>query len=225
MGDSMFREDTAGDDEYDYLIKLFAIGDSSVGKTCFLNRYVNNKFNPRFSTTVGVDFHQKRVIRESRDSEGLLGPKQRIHLQLWDTAGQERYRSLCTALFRDSMGFLLMFDLTNEQSMLNCHQWMELLCHHAYCDKPDVILVGNKSDLTAERQVPFSSATALAREFDVPYIETSAATGSQVSAAVDKLLDAVMQRIEDSVTRPRVEGLPPSKVDLNATSNKSKCAC
>ncbi|VDP87633.1 unnamed protein product [Echinostoma caproni] len=69
---------------------IFFLGDSAVGKTCFLNKYANNQFNPRFATTVGVDFQQKRVIRESRDSEGLLGPKQRLHLQLWDTAGQER---------------------------------------------------------------------------------------------------------------------------------------
>ncbi|KAF5399991.1 Rab-protein 8 [Paragonimus heterotremus] len=225
MGDSLFKEDVGADDEYDYLIKLLALGDSAVGKTCFLNKYANNQFNPRFATTVGVDFQQKRVIRESRDAEGLLGPKQRLHLQMWDTAGQERYRSLCTVLFRDAMGFLLMFDLTNEQSLYNCREWMQLLCQHAYCERPDVLLVGNKADLTAERQVPLSTATAMAHELDVPYIETSAATGFQVSAAVDKLLDAVMRRVEASVTRPRVFGTQPGTIDLKQTEDKSKCAC
>ncbi|OON15426.1 hypothetical protein X801_08772, partial [Opisthorchis viverrini] len=62
------------------------------------------------------------------------------------------------------MGFLLLFDLTNEQSLYNCRDWMQLLCQHAYCERPDVILVGNKTDLTSERQVPLSTATAVARE-------------------------------------------------------------
>ncbi|TGZ74934.1 hypothetical protein CRM22_000677 [Opisthorchis felineus] len=225
MGDSLFRDDSGGDDEYDYLIKLLALGDSAVGKTCFLNRYANNQFNPRFATTVGVDFQQKRVVRESRDAEGLLGPKQRLHLQLWDTAGQERYRSLCTVLLRDAMGFLLLFDLTNEQSLYNCRDWMQLLCQHAYCERPDVILVGNKTDLTSERQVPLSTATAVARELNIPYIETSAATGFQVTAAVDKLLDAVMHRIEASVTKPRVMPGELDKVDLGEKPKQSKCAC
>ncbi|THD24782.1 Rab-protein 8 [Fasciola hepatica] len=225
MGDSLFKEYQGNDDEYDYLIKLLALGDSAVGKTCFLNKYANNQFSPRFATTVGVDFQQKRVVRESRDAEGLLGPKQRLHLQLWDTAGQERYRSLCTVLLRDAMGFLLLFDLTNEQSLYNCREWMQLLREHAYCERPDVILVGNKSDLTSERQVPLSTATAMARELDIPYIETSAATGSNVTAAVDRLLDAVMKKVEASVTRPRVYGPGVDTVNLNKETSKSKCAC
>ncbi|CAL8091013.1 unnamed protein product [Calicophoron daubneyi] len=221
MGDSLFKEESgAGDDEYDYLIKLLALGDSGVGKTCFLNRYACNTFSPRFATTVGVDFQQKRVVRESRDAEGLLGPKQRLHLQLWDTAGQERYRSLCTVLLRDSMGFFLMFDLTNEQSLYNCREWMQLLCQHAYCERPDVILVGNKSDLTDQRQVATAAATAMARELDVPYIETSACTGFQVSVAVDRLLDSVMKKVEASVTKPRAD-----TVNLYKEPEKSKCKC
>ncbi|CAO2594383.1 Ras-related protein Rab-27B [Lemmus lemmus] len=102
------------DGDYDYLIKLLALGDSGVGKTTFLYRYTDNKFNPKFITTVGIDFREKRVVRKAF----------KVHLQLWDTAGQERFRSLTTAFFRDAMGFLLMFDLTSQQSFLNVRNWM-----------------------------------------------------------------------------------------------------
>ncbi|CAO2634355.1 Ras-related protein Rab-27A [Lemmus lemmus] len=102
------------DGDYDYLIKFLALGDSGVGKTSVLYQYTDGKFNSKFITTVGIDFREKRVVCRG----------QRIHLQLWDTAGQERFRSLTTAFFRDAMGFLLLFDLTNEQSFLNVRNWI-----------------------------------------------------------------------------------------------------
>ncbi|VDM02020.1 unnamed protein product [Schistocephalus solidus] len=66
------------------------MGDSNVGKTSFLYQYTDNVFNANMHPTVGVDFRQKRVVRENKNFNGLLGQKQRLHLQLWDTAGQER---------------------------------------------------------------------------------------------------------------------------------------
>ncbi|OAD59181.1 Ras-related protein Rab-27A [Eufriesea mexicana] len=114
--------------EYDYLIKFLALGNSGVGKTSFLYQYTDGTFESRFISTVGIDFKEKRVIYQTAN-----GRTQRVHLQLWDTAGQERnvrfhvsaamplisrFRSLTTAFYRDSMGFLLIFDLTNELSFL-----------------------------------------------------------------------------------------------------------
>lgn len=59
-----------------------------------------------------------------------------------DTAGQERFRSLTTSFFRDSMGFLLFFDITNEKSFLEVQNWIEQLKIHAYCENPDIVLCG-----------------------------------------------------------------------------------
>ncbi|KAL5104096.1 Ras-related protein Rab-27A [Taenia crassiceps] len=199
----MFAERGREEEDYDYLIKLLALGDSNVGKTSLLYQYTDGVFNVDMNATVGVDFRQKRVIRENKqDANGLLGQKQRLYLQLWDTAGQERFRSLCTVFLRDSMGFLLVFDLTNEKSLLSCREWMNLLCQHAYCERPDVILVGNKADKTEERVISTSDAQRLAQELQVPYIETSALSGKNVSAAIDMLLDLVMRRIEETNRAP-----------------------
>ncbi|NWI41518.1 RB27A protein, partial [Picathartes gymnocephalus] len=112
------------DGDYDYLIKFLALGDSGVGKTSLLYQYTDGKFNSKFITTVGIDFREKRVVYRPNGPDGVGGRGQRIHLQLWDTAGQERFRSLTTAFFRDAMGFLLLFDLTNEQSFLNVRNWI-----------------------------------------------------------------------------------------------------
>lgn len=114
-------------------------------------------------------FHRKLY-----NSKGI---NHRIHLQLWDTAGQERFRSLTTSFFRDSMGFLLIFDITNEKSFLEVQNWIEQLKVHAYCDNPDIVLCGNKLDLEYLRVVNSARAKNLAEKYDVPYIETSAYTG------------------------------------------------
>lgn len=114
-------------------------------------------------------FHEKLY-----NSKGI---NHRIHLQLWDTAGQERFRSLTTSFFRDSMGFLLVFDITNERSFLEVQNWIEQLKVHAYCDNPDIVLCGNKVDLDYLRVVNSTRAKSLAEKYDVPYIETSAFTG------------------------------------------------
>ncbi|KAM7424078.1 hypothetical protein PAMA_000435 [Pampus argenteus] len=153
------------DGDYDYLIKFLALGDSGVGKTSFLYQYTDGKFNSKFITTVGIDFREKRVIYKPTSPDGSSGKGQKIHMQLWDTAGQERFRSLTTAFFRDAMGFLLLFDLTNEQSFLNVRNWMSQLQVHAYCENPDIILCGNKCDLADQRAVREEEARELAEKY------------------------------------------------------------
>ncbi|KAG1685084.1 Ras-related protein Rab-27A [Nymphon striatum] len=159
--------------EYDYLIKFLALGDSGVGKTSFLHQYADGSFTNKFISTVGIDFREKRVVSikffltllnvyKPQNSDSTYGKSQRVHLQLWDTAGQERFRSLTTAFFRDAMGFILLFDLTNEQSFLNIRNWLEQLKTHAYCDDPDIILCGNKSDLEDQRVVSEEKANETA---------------------------------------------------------------
>lgn len=75
------------------------------------------------------------------------------------------------------MGFLLIFDITNEKSFLEVQNWIEQLKIHAYCDNPDIVLCGNKLDLDYLRVVNSARAKNLAERYDVPYIETSAYTG------------------------------------------------
>ncbi|XP_035642951.1 ras-related protein Rab-27A-like [Oncorhynchus keta] len=221
------------DGDYDYLIKFLALGDSGVGKTSFLYQYTDKKFNSKFITTVGIDFREKRVVYKSNGPEGAAGRGQRIHVQLWDTAGQERFRSLTTAFFRDAMGFLLLFDLTNEQSFLNVRNWMSQLQMHAYCENPDVVLCGNKCDLQEQRVVREDEARELAEKYGIPYFETSAANGQFVSQAVDVLLDLIMKRMERCVDK---SWIPDGTVRSNGhsghtditepkTQEKGKCAC
>ncbi|XP_039195867.1 ras-related protein Rab-27A isoform X2 [Crotalus tigris] len=131
--------------------------------------------------------------------DGVSGRGQRIRLQLWDTAGQERFRSLTTTFFRDAMGFLLFFDLTSEQSFLNVRNWMSQLQTHAYCESPDVVVCGSKSELEEQRVVKEGDARQLAGKYRAPYFETSAAN---VGPAVESLLGLLMKRMDRCVDGP-----------------------
>lgn len=186
----------------------------------------------------------------------------RIHLQLWDTvsdiictllaaiqiheantnsfasnhsqAGQERFRSLTTAFYRNAMGFVIMFDVTNEQSFMNIRPWLDQLRLHSCCDNPDIVLCGNKADLETRRVVPWSRANNEAIKYGIPYFETSAATGLNVSNAIDALLELVMIRMHKVVETniPRVirgathgsaaNGIP---ILLHSTKNSNGGSC
>ncbi|KAM8866142.1 ras-related protein Rab-27B-like isoform 2-T4 [Synchiropus picturatus] len=214
--------------DYDYLIKLLALGDSGVGKTTFLHRYTDSKFNRKFTTTVGIDFKEKRVMYAGMGSDGMSEKNFKVHLQLWDTAGQERFRSLTTAFFRDAMGFLLMFDLTNEHSFHNVRNWMSQLQANAYCENPDIVLVGTKADLRNLRDVHIRQAQELADRYGVPYFETSSLTGTDVEKAVSTLLKMVMKRMELSTYCLHSHDPNGSSIahrDLEVTPARSRCSC
>ncbi|RDD47622.1 Ras-related protein Rab-27A [Trichoplax sp. H2] len=197
-----------------------------------LYQYTEGTFNPKFISTVGIDFHEKRLVYRP---QGGTGRGQRVHLQLWDTAGQERFRSLTTAFFHDAMGFLLVFDLTNRQSFRNIQDWISQLQTHAYCENPEVVLIGNKIDLAESREIAEDEGKKLARDLgNVEYFETSAANGINIDKAVDCLLHKVMKRMEttlDKSSLPVVPGKRPEDVrtldhqQVDAIENDHSSSC
>ncbi|XP_073971649.1 ras-related protein Rab-27A-like isoform X2 [Rhodnius prolixus] len=191
------------------------------GKTSFLNQFTNGTFDTRFYSTVGIDFAVKKLIYK------IHGQNRRLCLQIWDTAGQERFRSLTTAYYRESMGFIVMFDLTDEQSFLDIRYWLEQLRLYAYCDNPDIILCGNKSDLPLERVVSEEDADGTAARYGLPYFETSAATGSNVSASIEMLVDLVIKKMESTSEQAILDSRSSKKRILSKTDGQenSKCFC
>ncbi|KAK1803005.1 hypothetical protein P4O66_021546 [Electrophorus voltai] len=148
----------AADQNFDYMFKLLIIGNSSVGKTSFLFRYADDSFTSAFVSTVGIDFKVKTVYRNEK----------RIKLQIWDTAGQERYRTITTAYYRGAMGFLLMYDITNQESFYAVQDWATQIKTYSW-DNAQVILVGNKCDLEDDRLVATEDGQRLANELgDMP---------------------------------------------------------
>eukprot|EP00117_Sycon_ciliatum_P029042 scpid79539/ scgid23216/ Ras-related protein Rab-27A len=205
---------TTGD--YDYLIKLLALGDSGVGKTSLLSRFVNGAFDANIGTTIGLDFFERRVTRRGS----------RINLQLWDTSGQERFRSVTSSIYRNAYGYMMVFDLTNEKTFMNIRDWLTTLRENvaSITDDPDVILVGNKVDLhdlhdSSEDMVDLAEVQKWADDNDMTFIQTSARTGSGVDAAFNALIEIVMASMEKQLRRKL--SLP----DLTAEQQSSSCRC
>ncbi|KAG9101482.1 GTP-binding protein [Ceratobasidium sp. 370] len=172
---------------YDFLIKLLLIGDSGVGKSCLLLRFCDDAWTPSFITTIGIDFKIRTIELDGK----------RIKLQIWDTAGQERFRTITTAYYRGAMGILLVYDVTDEKSFNNIRTWHSNVEQHA-SEGVNKILVGNKSDWTDKKAVTEEQGRALANEFGIKFMETSAKANDGVEDAFFTLARDIKTRLIDS---------------------------
>jgi len=138
---------------YDYLFKVVLIGDSGVGKTNILSRYIKDKFNMQTPSTIGVEFATKAMKIEGST----------VQAQIWDTAGQERYKAITNTYYRNAVGAFLVYDISKRLSYENIDKWLNELRDHAHPNIA-ILLVGNKSDLKHLRAVSHEEAAAYARK-------------------------------------------------------------
>ncbi|XP_020624206.1 ras-related protein Rab-7L1-like [Orbicella faveolata] len=168
------------------LFKVIIIGDATVGKTSFVQRYVHNHPRREYKPTVGVDFALK-VIRLSDDTT--------VRLQLWDIAGQERFTSMTRVYYKGAAACVIMFDLTSQQTFNSTIKWKRDL--DKKCTLPNgktipCILVGNKSDL-ATRPVEKEAIDRMCRENAfLGWTEMSVKEDINVTETMDYLLTELM---------------------------------
>jgi Ras-related protein Rab-8A len=155
--------------QYDYLIKLLIIGDSGVGKTCFLLRFSDDNFTASHLTTIGIDFKLKTMEIDGKT----------IKLQIWDTAGQERFRTITQTYYKGAMGIILAYDCTDENSFNNIRNWVQQIKMHA-SDNVSKVLIGNKCD-RPDKKITTEQGEALAQELGIKFFETSAKTNINVN--------------------------------------------
>lgn len=195
--------------KFDYSLKIVVVGDSGVGKTCFLIRYVQDNFEEDTQPTLGVEFLSKIVQSETH----------RIQLQLWDTAGQEVFRSVTKGYYRGSAGALIIFDLTNRDSFTNVERWLRDVKDVALDVVP--VLIGNKSDLVDKRQIKTEEAQAFADLHDMEYFETSA----KIDESVSKAVEACVAKIEEKINKTSIKQMSDSIDVENAELKNPGCGC
>ncbi|XP_028312601.1 RAB3D, member RAS oncogene family, a [Gouania willdenowi] len=204
------------DQNFDYMFKLLIIGNSSVGKTSFLFRYADDSFTPAFVSTVGIDFKVKTIYRNEK----------RIKLQIWDTAGQERYRTITTAYYRGAMGFLLMYDITSQDSFCAVQDWATQIKTYSW-DNAQVVLVGNKLDLEEDRQVPTENGQRVAKELGFQFFEASAKDNINIKQVFDKVVDVICERMNEALNGDVIQPSIQRGTDLKETppTSQENCSC
>jgi len=184
---------TKSDDEnFDYLYKVVVTGDSGVGKTNIITRFTTNEFHMENKATIGVEFGHAEVV---------LTDNTKIKVQIWDTAGQERFRAITRGYYRGAVAALVVYDITKAATFRNVEKWLQELQTHA---DPDIVimLVGNKSDLKAQREVATDDAKRFAEKNKLLYIETSALDGENIKEAFHRTV-AATKDVQDKKARDR----------------------
>ena len=168
------------DDTYDVIYKIVLVGDSGVGKTNIMLRYLNKEFNINTKATVGVEFGSKNIIIDKKVIKG----------QIWDTAGQERYRAITSSYYKGAHGAFVVYDITLKESFEAVDKWINDLRSNTD-ERLEIILIGNKSDLEEKRQVTKEEGEEKAKEKEVAFMETSALNCDNIEKAFNEILNKV----------------------------------
>ncbi|KAG8348503.1 ADP ribosylation factor family Ras of Complex Roc domain [Trypanosoma vivax] len=212
--------------------KTVLLGESAVGKSSIALRFARNEFSLNQETTIGAAFLSRNVTvpppAQSSDSQGVANGGT-VKFEIWDTAGQERYRSLAPIYYRGACGALVVYDITSADSLKKAQTWIREL--RANADPTLVIvLVGNKKDLEALRQVSHDDGAALAQEEGVNgFFEVSAKDNYNVEEVFSTLARQLLEHGLGSSLSPSggagVRGTRRLEPPARPQKRENDCAC
>jgi len=174
------------------LFKYIVIGDSGVGKSCLLTQFTEHRFHTVHEVTVGVEFGTRNV-----EINGKI-----IKLQVWDTAGQETFRSIARSYYRGAAGALLVYDVTRRETFEHLSAWLHDAREYS---GPELVImvVGNKTDLEAQRTVTKEEGEKFAKDNGLVFLEASAKTAEGVEEAFKAVAQNVVDKIDRHIIDPR----------------------
>ena len=192
--------------------KIIFLGDQGTGKSCILNRFVEDKFDENYQATIGLDFQSKNIQIDNQD----------IHLLLYDTAGQEKFRSLIPMYTRDANIIILVYDITRKESFNHIPDWINGLTNVNF-DNVIFALVGNKIDLDDKREVNKEEGIKLAQEKKCIFEEVSAKTAENFSELFYKqLFDEIVNKFKPGVNGNDNEINDEGKIKIDDNTNKKE---
>lgn len=166
-------------------IKLLLLGDTSVGKSSFINRYFKNFFQEEFLSTIGLD-SQNKIIKIFND---------KYKLTIWDTAGQERFRSITRNYYKNADGVFLIYDVNDSENYDNISKWVNDIKENntAIDNKITIYLLGNKIDLN-QRKIDYVRAEEMAKNLGIKYFEISCKLNININEVVNRMVLDVYQK-------------------------------
>ena len=189
-------------------INIMALGNATVGKTCFILRYTENFFQPIYLATCGIDSKFKFIT---------LSNSKKYKAIFYDTVGQERHRAISLNQIKNADGVLLMYDVTNDDTFNAIKGWMGSIRDIKGNDFP-IILVGNKIDLKEERKISQINGKKLADSYGISFFETSNKTGENVEKACLELINQISDNLEKGI----IFNIKNDKTSIVLNKNKTK---
>ena len=201
------------------MIKVKTVGDSNVGKSSIVLRFVEDTFSGEMQPTIGVEFKSK--IFECYDK--------RVKATIWDTAGAERYRTITSNYYRGSHAIIFVYDVTERNSFENIEKFWLKEVRGFFPNTAEIVLllVGNKIDCEHSRKVTEEEGEELARKHGMMFIETSAKERIGVNEAFEEVVNKVLESPQvDEVTLKKggpsdARTGPTVKLVGNATSSQA----
>ncbi|NXF06540.1 RAB17 protein, partial [Smithornis capensis] len=193
-----------------YMYKVVLLGSMSVGKSSLAYRYVKNDFR-ELLPTVGCSFFTQTLHLEEAT----------VKFEIWDTAGQEKYHSVCHLYYRDAHAALLVYDIANKATLNRAKLWLEELEKRFLPDEIVIALVGNKTDLAAEREVTTEEGEEFARTKGLLFMETSAKSNYQVNDIFMAIVQELLRREKEKASTPSSHGR--STVNLEESRARMRC--
>ena len=176
------------------------LGDSAVGKTSLISRFLTQNFDENYLTTIGKDKLEKKVVMSDGNE---------IKLIIWDTAGQERFHSIATSTIKGSQGIVLTFDLTKRSSFNSLEGWLNDIKENS--NEVPVVIFGNKCDLFEKYEVEENEAKNFAKEHNLEYFATSAKQDINVQDGFDLLAKMAYEKYSGN-----------NSLDLNKPKQKNE---
>lgn len=199
--------------DYDHLFKILLIGDSGVGKTAIILRYKFDEFKSNFLSTMGIDFEIKHIKINNKICK----------LSIWDTAGQSKFSNDTTSYYCNAHGFILVYDVMNEESFLNISHWICQIEKYSNFNKCQFLLIGNKSDChESERVVSKQRGYIVAMENNMKYFECSAKNNINIDKIFESITKQILHRNQSENPLPTTINIHQHNLKINDTKKKER---
>ena len=203
-------------------LKVILIGDSGVGKTSIVTKFITNEFKPSYQSTLGIEFRVKDLYIDNRIC---------ARLRIWDTCGQERFRAITRQYFSNSHGVLLVFDLTSKDSVKKLNMWLDDATKNV-SDDCVIFVIGNKMDVKTRDISISEEAKNFANDKKLNYYEVSAKTGNGIINIFEKLARKMINNIKKEKNEENIKTLNRhlniedfSNKDRGKVENRSRFHC
>jgi small GTP-binding protein len=206
----------ADEDNYEMMFKVVLVGDSFVGKTNIMSKYLKDEFHEDSKATVGVEFGSKQFTIEGHS----------IKAQIWDTAGQERYKAITSAYYKGAKGAFVVYDITRKTSFESIDRWVNDLT--AAADKKiTIVVIGNKCDLEDQRQITKEQGEEKSAKLEVAFLETSALSGENLDKAFELMMNEIYKKCHEEMLAENdleiIDGGKDINLKKNENTEKKKC--